>query len=144
MNKERLLLLAEKMESLPKHAGFDLREWIWIEDEDEDGYDDAIDNIISAMSTPKSFDTLLECGTTCCAVGWACAMPEFKLQGLGYCGVGPTFNNKYGWAAVSEFFDITTLEAEGLFQHDSPRYVGLDHIKPTDVARAIRDLVANE
>jgi len=62
------------------------------------------------------------CGTAACAVGHACAMPEFKAEGLAL-----SHSNKYpvlttiyasGWNAVEAFFDISYEAAQYLFSHE--------------------------
>lgn len=62
-----------------------------------------------------------DCGTNACAVGWACAYPEFKAQGLRYDGTpefkksdGTTF---YYWTAVENFFGLSEAEAHRLFNN---------------------------
>lgn len=64
------------------------------------------------------------CGTTGCAVGWACAFPEFQKDGLFWGGSGPRYTHQVdehtlvlsGWPAVSKFFGLTTSQAIALFQ----------------------------
>lgn len=66
-----------------------------------------------------------ECGTTACAVGHACSMPEFNAEGLvgfipewhqprtvNYC---PKFNSYTGYDAVCAFFDISRRDAYYMF-----------------------------
>lgn len=64
-----------------------------------------------------------DCGTTACAVGWACRMPEFQAEGLGIDfeeGYGlPTFHGYGGWQAVREFFQIDHETAALLFSEYS-------------------------
>lgn len=65
-----------------------------------------------------------DCGSTACAVGWACAYPKFQEQGLrfhratyGYdVPVFTEHQTRYqNFAAVQEFFGLTLHEAHGLF-----------------------------
>lgn len=67
-------------------------------------------------------EMLNDCGTLGCAVGWACAYPPFKRQGLGWANSNPTFKDAMGnvwenWNAVEEFFGV---------QHDMARYLFSD------------------
>lgn len=62
------------------------------------------------------------CGTTACAVGWACLYPNFKKQGLGIrtfrnknAGSFPIFRDGGNWIAVEDFFGLTEHEARRLF-----------------------------
>jgi hypothetical protein len=62
-----------------------------------------------------------ECNTTACAVGWACAYPPFKEQGLSFTG-GPRYREEESshevytdWEAVEEFFSLTSDEATDIF-----------------------------
>lgn len=58
------------------------------------------------------------CGTVACAVGWACAYPDFINQGLGW-DDNPFFVDRsaihYGWDAVRGFFGLDEEQAEYLF-----------------------------
>lgn len=116
MNTERLLRLANHLEQVvaPHPGTFDLGSW-------------------------KN-----ECGTTYCAVGHACSIPELRAIGLRLSPSAekgefyPEFNGLEGWCAVEVVFDLTSKEAYDLFSSDSY----LKGTKPTDVARRIRDLVA--
>lgn len=69
-----------------------------------------------------------KCGTTACAIGWACSDPSFNEQGLRmthfshlgehtlYCPILRFGNRKEeGWDAVTQFFDITREQADYLF-----------------------------
>jgi len=65
--------------------------------------------------------TLLhDCGTAACAVGWACAYPEFQSQGLKWTGSAPLLKAdgvaRYNWEAVTEFFGVDQDTAIHLFQ----------------------------
>jgi hypothetical protein len=62
------------------------------------------------------------CGTVACAVGWACAMPEFNKAGMFFNpnNGGPNYTTGdgeawYSWEAVSNFFGISFLQALMLF-----------------------------
>lgn len=60
-------------------------------------------------------EQLHDCGTTACAVGWACSFPELQEQGLIYKDFFPYYEDNMGWAAVHSFFGLTRLEADTLF-----------------------------
>jgi hypothetical protein len=77
---------------------------------------------LNYRSSPGIKDTTLlygSCGTVACAVGWACAYPAFKKQGLAYDGLGPTYkqglDKYYDWVAVKKFFEVSDEEASYLF-----------------------------
>ena len=82
-----------------------------------------------------------KCGTTACAIGWACAYPEFKAAGLkaGEDGEPLVINagNGYikaaGWGAVQRFFDLGHMQATDIF--------GLpwDGPKPGDAEYSLND-----
>lgn len=121
MNTERLLKLAEKLDTVPEDR-FDLSSW-------------ADDRFMPG-----------DCGTTACAVGWACTIPEFNEAGLRlvYSPSGPfpqfvTSEVNYQWfTAAEKFFDLNFGEADYLFS--SMCYVGADRT-PSGVAGRIRSLV---
>jgi len=54
------------------------------------------------------------CGTTACAVGWACSMPELKAEGLGFLSC-PEFEDERSWEAVEKFFCLTSSQAHNFF-----------------------------
>lgn len=63
-----------------------------------------------------SDDLLLHsCGTTGCAVGWACAYPPFQAEGLEFMSGMPYFKGRNAWDAVIEFFEINISEAMFMF-----------------------------
>lgn len=71
-----------------------------------------------------------DCGTTGCAVGWACAYPKFQEQGLHWTHCAPTFNEDEcyfgGWDAVCNFFDIHIDTADYLFFDERYEYPDLE------------------
>lgn len=91
-----------------------------------------------------------DCGTACCAVGHAAAIPEFRAAGLSLewetGDAEPVFGDCFGWRAVCKFFGLAFIEAEPLF---SPTYyfdcdgreVPANEITPGMVAARIRDYV---
>ncbi|MGJ7541553.1 hypothetical protein [Variovorax sp. LT1R16] len=143
MNQQRLILLAEKLESLPA-TKFDLSAW---RNFDFDLHDpDNASEDVETLSDRQLYENeqLLDdhCGTTACAVGWACAMPEFIKQGLTWNSTygAPMFNAQIRWLAVREFFDLGQHTADHLF---SDIEYDQDNATPADVAVRIRALVAN-
>lgn len=65
----------------------------------------------------------LGCGTAACAVGWACAYPEFNKQGLTWVDHMPTLllsghHKLHNWEAVFRFFGVED-EAFFLFQNNN-------------------------
>lgn len=74
ITKERLLKLCDYMEALPAEADKHFRMRAYISHNGE-GHRHEI------PSAP-SIDDLLTCGTSACALGWACTMPEFRSLGL--------------------------------------------------------------
>jgi hypothetical protein len=72
---------------------------------------------------PEKFDiaewhTPSECGTTACAVGWACVAPVFVKQGLYLHDQAPAFQTLTGWAAVHQFFELGSHDSHFLFDAD--------------------------
>lgn len=133
MNKQRLLILADALRTRIPADKFDLTVWRKQSDEtDEDG----------ALEENASDEELLnQCGTAGCAVGWACALPEFKEEGLSWCegSANPLFTvpkTQYGgWEAVEAFFDIDYKQARSFFGSEShPR-----NAKPEVVAAKIEE-----
>lgn len=57
-----------------------------------------------------------DCGTTACAVGWACSFPELQEQGLSYVNGGIMYMGVYsGWGAIQQFFGVSYEMAQALF-----------------------------
>jgi len=71
------------------------------------------------------------CGTTACALGWACAYPTFKRAGLrwGKYGLAPQYKDKTDFEAGAAFFGITEGEAEALFSPTYANYSSVSHKK---------------
>ena len=76
-----------------------------------------------------------KCGTTACACGWACVIPEFQEQGLRAVTGMPWFNGQGGWNAVEKFFELTYVESLTLFAGDCY------HLNPTPIDVADRILL---
>lgn len=142
MNKERLLFLAAFLETVPKEK-FDLSDWR--SNNNGDGF--------YSLYVPDE-NLINGCGTTACAVGWACSLPEFNKQGLYYNSDGDitytnlSFEDEWygsfyeGWRAVRKFFDLDGEAADYLFNvssYECPREEQLQH-----VIQRIREFCENE
>lgn len=84
----------------------------------------------------------LSCGTTACALGWACTMPAFRRLGLRLGDFYPSLRsdpilNPYEVAA--ELFGLDPYEAEELFAPQTDREI---LATPKYVARKIERFVA--
>lgn len=126
MNKERLKHLVEILKDLPEEK-LDLTSWRR-----------------SEKSTYVNDEELHTCGTTACVVGWACADPLFKAQGLSYSGIEPKYviegGKVTGWEAVTEFFGISDYQASHLFfSHHYP-----DNATPEAVIDRIEVMLTKE
>ncbi len=84
-----------------------------------------------------------DCGTTACAVGHACQIPEFKKAGLRLIGGSPkcsiSFDGWYGRYAAQYFFDLTFKKIEDLFFADT--YPKEDRKNPLAVRTRILELL---
>lgn len=139
MNTVRLLMLADRLESVPAPR-FDMESWC--EGEWEPGA------------------TEFPCGTTACALGYATTIPEFQALGLHlvrdyeydpnhtYVVLGPT-RHEHGtymssMLAARELFDLTHEQVMELFlpREGSPDWP--DKRTPQQVAKLIRDVCARE
>jgi hypothetical protein len=119
MNKKRLLILANFLDNVP-YKKFDLSEW-----RDSD----------SPFSN-RSDEALLDpaCGTTGCAIGYACAIPELKAEGLDW-QIVPQYKTYSSWLAVQKFFDISDEASQVLFSESK---YPLHQRGPRHVAARIR------
>lgn len=133
MNRERLLRLADHLDTLPAES-FDMGHW--------------------GVLNPRG------CGTVCCALGHACFIPEFAAEGLrldfgtdqepddaGELAMVVLYRGGLwyatGYRAAAALFDIPARLAHDLF--DPARYDAVpEDIHPRDVAGRIRDLVAKD
>ena len=139
MNKTRLLKLAAMLASVPDEK-FNIESWRMDETGNENGEE---------LEDAKLLDT--GCGTCGCAIGWACAMPEFQAEGLTWALNGPGLLEgdalSYGgWDAVKEFFDLDHQQAQHLFsgsEYGEDRFDG-PGVTPWDVSERIRKVVAGE
>jgi hypothetical protein len=138
MNTKRLLILADFLETVPEHK-FDLMNW----------RDTGLEKLTLGerlsgdyMSNKKLLNN--SCGTTGCAIGWACVIPEFIEDGFIWSGNYPLLNDNskewYGFDAVLNFFSIDESTSEYLFEYNSYDY---DKSGSKDVANRIREVVSN-
>lgn len=114
---ERLIVVLERVHALRRH--FDMERWT------------------------------TACGTASCALGWAAVDPVLKRQGLHLEGFPtrrlPVFEDCYEARAGGRFFDISLDCAIYLFYPNS--YELPPHrrtIRPRDVIRHIREVIAND
>lgn len=135
MNTQRLQTLATFLRTVPEEH-FDLQSWR-ASDDHELVSDEALNS--------------LQCGTTGCAVGWACTIPEFKAEGLhwdvsddgttDYPGYGKDDTAEYAtaWEAVEVFFNINYDTADHLFSCGS---YDNNNATANEVADRIEEVIA--
>lgn len=110
---------------------------------------------------PEKFDlSTWHCGTTGCAVGHACTMPEFRAEGLRLSepvdafddslSYYPTYDGLDHWHAVCAFFELTKPESTYLFDmYEYSRFEGDEctfdggDAPPDMVAARIREVCAS-
>lgn len=136
MNKERLLLLADRLEQ-PMPINFSIKEW-WTElmgelakelfsvDDRNEGYTMPLDKV------PKH-----TCGYAACAIGYAMLLPEFQEQGFMTEGKCPMYEDETGWNAVETFFDLSFIESTWLFS--GKQYVLRSQLPDEDSEEAAED-----
>lgn len=129
MNTKRLLTLAKFLEEKVPRKAFDYAVWFGAKVLDSKG----------RLRSPA------ECGTTACAMGWACMIPAFKRAGLtvrlalAYGIERITFKGQAGaFDAAEALFDLTEAEAVYLF---SPSTDCDGEATPKQVAKKIRKFV---
>lgn len=138
---ERLLRLADKLEGKGPYEKygpipdqhFDINSWFYASNFYEKTGNQVIEEI-----------TNYRCGTSACAVGWACLDPWFNERGLksiDKCGQPCPFventSHDLPLFMLADFFDISHYDVADLFLMN--RY--LKSPKPYEVARRIRNLV---
>ena len=124
MNTERLSELLKMLGTIP-NDNLNLSAWAFEDIED------------------RSQKQLINCGTTCCAVGWACSHPPFIDAGLHWSHRDepvPAYLKHSSWDAVEAFFEINNAVATWLFSEDS--YPSKYSIK--DVRKRIKKIIENE
>ncbi len=120
MHIERLKHMTKLLRSIPPQ-NFNLTDWT-----------EADEGIVDTQQA-------IECGTVCCAVGWACSDPWFIEQGLHWGSyTRPVFGEYCSWSAVEEFFELTEADARHLFDSDCYRTAT---VKPNTVANRIYSLI---
>lgn len=111
--KQRLLTLVRYMEALPKKAnGHFNMDAHWAEHRGP-----------HALSGTVTKRTLMDCGTSACAMGWAGAIPSFRKAGLRleWVDVGwNQFRAHFDADKAREFFDLTEHRFWKLFNNDNP------------------------
>lgn len=122
MNKERLLKLADYLETVPPEK-FDMGTWI------------------TGEEIPGKSDegNLLECGSAGCALGWATMVPEFREAGLFFHRTSIVFCEHDSFRAAEAFFGLDSHDSQLIFS--SLEYPG-GRSEPSEVSARIRDLVA--
>jgi hypothetical protein len=119
--KRRLNKLITFMASLPKSANkhFSMEQWA----EHPGGFEEH--GFGSGAILPKEAPML--CGTTACALGWACSVPSFYKAGFrlktsnGMRHAYPTFGAAHTDEAAKRFFDIDGWMVSALFHADDIR-----------------------
>ena len=119
--KARLTKLLDFLAHVPDER-FDLSHWRNNSKDDRPSYY-AVDD--DALRTG--------CGTTGCAVGWACTIPEFKEAGLSYVNSTINYGSLKSFQAVAEFFGVSYTEAVYLFSQVSYKV----NASPYDVAERL-------
>lgn len=127
MNKERLQTLADFLKTPLPQEKFDIESWR------------------SGLNTTDRGLRAVSCNTVACAVGWACAIPEFKALGLKYkqgpWTGRPNFKGNDGWDAVTNFFDLRYSDCFYLFDADS--YPNAYETTALEVVTRIEEFIAN-
>lgn len=152
MNRHRLETLIvimknvkAKQEKLNKRL-FNINDWFGSDSKQEIFETDFSGAIVNGE------EQFTACGTTACALGWACLNDNFNRQGLvalkGADGqLDPFYNGYSGLTAAIHFFGLTHDEASFLFYNTT--YEVEDHFKdkkevtPDDVIRHIYYLLDN-
>jgi hypothetical protein len=143
---KRLTTLADFLEKLPRKA-FNLEGWV--QDKDTGRLTEYFEDFDLPVFTKNEElkkgikpETMISCGTTACAVGWAGSIPEFCKAGFRIVSAGahvtPTYGGSQSWDAVHRFFELTEFEANRLFSmSEYPNDKGT----PKQVAKRIRKLI---
>jgi hypothetical protein len=115
MNRQRLLRLADHLDTVPKEL-FNMRTW---------------------------YTSYRGCGTVACAAGHAAAVPEFKDEGFALettddCEKEPVYKGHTGFEACSAFFKLDFNTNQRIFTRYS---YGEDDPTPKEVANRIREIL---
>lgn len=99
--RKRLLALADFLDELDPNR-FDYKVWV--------GYN-------GQMTWEDGMEAFQDCGTTACALGWACTMPKFRKLGLDLNSGVPTLKGVQGaFPAAANLFGLTDAESYYLFE----------------------------
>ncbi len=93
---------------------------------------------------PTTFNTdVWHCGTEACAIGWACADPVLRAEGL-YMSPEPPripcYERFTSWEAVTCFLEITIVEAGSAFKKKNY----FDKLTIRDVIENVKELIARK
>ncbi len=101
-SKARIMKLVEFMNALPKSANDHFYMGHWFIHKGHHSLGEYVDA-----------ETLKDCGTTACALGWACTIPSFKRAGLKM----PVFNQPHSAMIEmgSKFFGLEVDQTHALF-----------------------------
>lgn len=113
MNRERLEHLKEILAKVPEDE-FDMDHW-----------------------TPAEAERY-DCGTACCALGWAAQDPQFNDEGLSIVGCWIEYNDAHDMKAGMWFFELNYEKASHIFLPS--RYVNTS-VTPQDVISHIDDVL---
>jgi hypothetical protein len=114
-----------------------------------------LDNVSPETFNMKTWATAYECGTTACAMGHACDIPEFKELGLklnwqtvisktcrtALVELSEGLFTKVGISAAQALFDLDVEQACFLFSGQTDGGLDREDETPTDVAKRIRTFV---
>jgi hypothetical protein len=144
MNKARLMQLRDFLEALPedkRNNHFSLDAWIRVDGITDGSIELNAEEVPHRRLTRSFFNAAVNpadiiqghCGSTACAIGWACSNPEFIRLGFRmaarekvdeYTGkreltdFTPQYRGSDGWDAVRHFFDIDYHTAGTLFDFE--------------------------
>lgn len=131
MKTDRLTELCTVLRKIPRE-NFNLE--LWIDNFQNEKTD------ISNLSIKQK----INCGTVCCAIGWACSHKPFIKQGFVLEMDGrhgwPVYKNETGWEAIEKFFKIPTEVAHYLFSDYSYKKAP----KPQKVINRIQKIMTNK
>lgn len=142
---ERAFTLIDFLNKVPR-AAFDIESW-YFQNDLKTTPEQSVQNKarFNKGDDPKKLHK--DCGTTACALGWACSIPELRRKGL-YLDYreSPALRGKFGLLPTevgAEFFGITDGESHELFIPDLVHYKVNDfrQITPKMVAKKFEALV---
>ena len=156
MNIQHLNELIRVLENV-NPIDFNLEEWVVTQEDLEQAIEEAIELNDTPLS--RKYQQLQDpnnCGTVCCAMGWACQDQYFIENGLTLGGAAqiPThlsaiYNEDtgktekqptYGFLAIKDFFEFENIQTgENLFLDSS--YEAQDKTTPEQVIARVRDLI---